>query len=74
MEVQLKTTVARLFVALACLVVVPLAAAAGPQETPAFRTLLLGDQPPPPARIESMAWLAGEWTGEGLETRGHNTD
>jgi hypothetical protein len=62
----MKTTVGCLSLTFASFVAVPLGAAAGPQETPAFRTLLLGDQPPPPARIESMAWLAGEWTGEGL--------
>ena len=30
------------------------------------RTLRLGDQPSPPAKVDMMAWLAGRWTGEGM--------
>lgn len=29
--------------------------------------------PPPPARIENLAWLAGHWEGEGLGGRSYET-
>ena len=55
------------------LVATGLATAAGaqqavppPADPPAFHARRLGEAKSPPATLESMAWLAGRWTGEGL--------